>query len=158
MKNTVIISAILLTGILCFSVPVIGQEEVQIKRTKSLEFDGESKKTEVIVKSTSEYNYLRLNLLCNLEDGDVTIEIIDPEGENQGSFTVKSDKTVTHGNKTIVKEYVSGSMSKAISLPMHGDWVIRAKPSAAKGVGQFNIMQGFEPKIDMIGVRNIKEK
>ncbi len=156
MKNSVKITTSILILIFSFSSFGFSQEEVRIQKSKTLMFDGESKKAEVKVKSTSEYNYLRLSLACSLLEGDVTIEIINPKGEREGMFTVKSDKTTSIGNKTTVEETVNGTMHKTFSKPLHGDWIIRATPSGAKGKVNYNIAQGFEPRIDIINIREIK--
>ena len=157
MKKSVRILATIL--ILSFGLISTGsaQDEIRITKSKSLEFLGESKNAEVIVKSTSEYNYLKIAINCVLTEGDITIEIIDPDGEKQGNFTVKSDKSVKAGSNTVVEQRVSGSMTKNIGEPKQGDWIIKAIPSSAKGQAQYNIVQGFEPRLDMIGVKNIKE-
>ena len=157
MKNSFKITTSILIMIFAFSSFGFGQEEVKIQKQKSLKFAGESKKAEVIIKSSSEYNYLKIAINCMLEEGDITIDIIDPNGKKQGTFTIKSDKTTNIGSKTEIREMVSGSMNKVLSEPINGEWIIRAIPSSAKGNAQFNIVQGFEPKIDMIDIKTIKE-
>lgn len=156
MKNSLKITASFLIMIFAFTSFGFGQEEVKISKQKHLTFEGESKKAEVIIKATSEYNYLKIAINCMLEEGDITMDIIDPNGKKQGTFTIKTDKTTNIGSKTVIREMVSGSMNKVLSEPIKGDWIIKAIPNSAKGKAQFNITQGFEPKIDMIDIKTIK--
>lgn len=133
-----------------------GQEEVKINRNKQLKFDGESKKAEIKVGSIEDYNYLVLNINCQLTEGSVKLSIIDPKGDQQGTFTVKTDEQDVIGNNTTSNSMVSGQMAKVFGKPSIGDWIVRAEPTSAKGQLSIGIIQGFEPRIDMIDLRTLK--
>lgn len=156
MKKSVKISTIALALIFGVSFMSIAQEEVKVNRTKKLTFNGESEKTEIKVKSGSEYNFLRFSIAVELTGGQMTVEVIDPEGEKKGSFTVKSEDVIVKGKNTKEESEVTGQMSKSFSNPIKGDWIIRAKPGSATGQLHLNIFQAFEPRIDMIDAGSIK--
>jgi len=156
MKKIVKITTIISTIIFVFTLAGFGQDEMRINRNKNLEFNGESKTAVIKITSSDEYNYLRLNIACQLSEGKVTVEFVDPKGEKQGSFTVKTDEPPVTGENTKSEQMVSGQMSKAFSKPAKGDWFVRAIPTNAVGTLSLNISQGFEPRIDMINIREIK--
>ena len=158
MKNYLRTSVIILTIIFGFTCMGFGQDEVKINRTKLLFFQGESKKAEVKVKSTKEYNYLVLKLRCQLTAGNITVEIYDPESKKQGTFTIKTDDPPVIGENTQSQQKVSGQLSKVFRKPLTGDWILRATPSSAEGNLSIDITQGFEPKIDMIQLETLKNE
>jgi len=158
MKKALKFSVALAVILFTVSSICMAQDEVKIKRSKLLFFKGESQKAEVKVKSTKEYNYLVLKLHCQLTEGNVTINIFDPEGKKQGTFTIKTDEPPVIGENTQSQQKVSGQMSKVFGKPLTGDWILKATPSSAVGNLSIDITQGFEPKIDMINIQTLKSQ
>ena len=158
MKNSVKITTSILILFLSITSFGYGQEEVKINRRKNLYFKGESENAEVKINSTKDYNYLNINLNCSLSEGKVTIEIINPKGEKQGAFTIKTDEAPMAGKNTESDQSVNGSMSKVFGKPVLGEWIIKASPSEAAGSLNIMITQGFEPRIDLIDIRTLKNQ
>ena len=156
MKKAVKISTAILFFMFAFLSIAFSQEEVKIDRARELSFEGESKKAEIKVNSTEEYNYLVIRINCQLSAGDMKVEILDPGGKIKGNFTVKSDETLTIGDKTTSESNVAGQMSKVFAHPVKGDWIVRAVPSSATGRLTLLTTQGFEPRIDLIDLRSLK--
>ena len=131
------------------------QDAVKFKRNRSLDFSNESKKSEIKIVSTTEYNYLIIKVWCSLFNGNALLEIIDPKGDVKGTFKIKSDDTVVMGDQTKTNGTVVGEMEKIFSEPIPGEWIFRAKPSTAKGHLELTIYQGYEPEVNMLYLRNL---
>ncbi|MFO7617827.1 MAG: hypothetical protein R6V75_11305 [Bacteroidales bacterium] len=131
------------------------QEEIRISRHRVIEFKNESKSSETKVTMTDEFNYLNLKIAAILEDGSAIIEIFDPGGEKKGGFTVKSDGTHTGPNSS-VKEQVRGELVKNFRYPAKGDWIIRARPTAAIGRVEIQIFQEYYKGLDYIQPEKIR--
>jgi hypothetical protein len=123
--------------------PVSEKDPVKIQRSRTLTFKNESKKAEVKVNMTEEYNLISFRILSNIDKGSVVIEIIDPKGEKQGTCTVKSDDTIIAGENTWTEEHVIGEITKDFRYPLNGEWIIRVVPAAATGSVQIEIMQQY---------------
>ena len=78
MKQSVKITASILVMIFAFSGLSFGQDQVQINRTKKFKFNEESSELSVKIVSSNEYNYLKLNIQCQLYTGTVKVEVFDP--------------------------------------------------------------------------------
>jgi len=158
MKKSVKITTIILAMIFGFSLMSFGQDEVKIKRTQKLNFVDESKKAEIKVDVTEVYNYVVFNIHCHLSQGEVNVQVFDPNGDKQGNFTVKADDGVVSGNKTKSESSVQGQMAKVFGEPLKGEWKIIAMPKSAKGdLAAFTTL-GFEPKIGMINLQSLKNR
>ena len=156
MKNTVKMTTSILILMFAFVSMSFCQDKVQINRTKRLSFNNESKAASVKIVSSDEYNYLKLKLHCYMNVGSVKVEIIDPNGDKKGSFTVKVDDDIEVGENTFADNKADGKMDKAFKEPINGEWFIKVTPLNAKGNLSIFIIQGFEPKIDLIGIGHIK--
>ena len=108
------------------------QVPVSITRDRLLKFDNESKPSEVKINITND-NSLMFQVNSDFRQGTVVLEIIDPKGDKQCKYTLKTDEDVVIGDKTTTQESVHGSFSKMFRNPMKGDWIIRAIPTAASG-------------------------
>ena len=156
MKKAVKITASVLVMVFALLSSAIGQDELKIKRLKKLTFNYETDLTEITVESTSDYNYFVFNIHCELTEGQVTIDIIDPKGNKQGSFTVKTDDGTITGRNTSTEDSVRGTLTKIVPYPMKGEWKIKVNPSSAVGDLAAFITLGFEPRIDTINLRTLK--
>jgi len=96
-----------------------------------------------------------------IKGGELTIEIIDPNGDKQGTFsvgcqidsktsekshvyktkdenprvykTISEKSTDSTNDNTKTKEIVNASISKTIKNPIKGNWIIKAIPKEAHG-------------------------
>ena len=123
--------------------PLDEKDEVKIHKSRIIDFKNESKKSEVKVMMNEDYNFLQFRINCNLDKGNVVVEIIDPKGEKQGTCTVKSDDNVVLGENSTTQEHVTGEIIKDFRYPLNGEWIIRASPSSAMGRVQIGIDQQY---------------
>lgn len=135
-----------------------GQESIKLEKTKEFSFDGETTPSAVKFNVSEEYNYLKVNIDCNLFSGIAAIELIDPNGKKQGIYTVKSEDNIVKGEKTKVGESAQGNMQKMFRHPLKGDWLIRVDPIKAKGSVRINIVQMMEPRIDLVELTEVEVK
>ena len=124
------------------------KDDITINRSRSMAFQNESKKSEVKITMTDEYNYLGISIRSKFIKGTVVVEIIDPKGEKQGSYTLKTEETVVLGDNTTSGEEVSGEFDKYFRLPLNGEWIIRAVPTMATGNIQLVLTQRYIRRTD----------
>ncbi|TSA32606.1 MAG: hypothetical protein D4R64_15820 [Porphyromonadaceae bacterium] len=120
-----------------------GKDDIKVERRRTLDFKNESKKAEVKVNMTEEYNYLKIKIISQFNQGSVILEIVDPKGEKQGTYTAKSDEPVLIGDKTSTRESVNVEMEKTFNPPLKGEWIIRAIPASATGYISITITQQY---------------
>jgi len=156
MKKSVKIMSSCLVVIFALTSLSYGQDEVKIRRTQKLHFDDESKKAEIKVEVTKEYNYVVFDIQSQLYKGEIKVEIFDPNGDKQGSFTVKADDGTVSGDNTRAESSVRGQMAKVFGKPLNGEWKIKADPASAIGDLVAFTTLGFEPRIDLIDLRTLK--
>lgn len=119
------------------------RDQILLERNRKLDFLNASKKSEVKISMTDEYNWLSLKIDSNFKSGVVFVEIIDPEGEKIGTYTVKTDEPVILGENTTTSEQVSAQFGKDFRFPKKGEWIIRALPDAATGWISIDIKQAY---------------
>ncbi len=131
-----------------------GQGSFKLARNRVLDYTNESKKSELKVSMTEEYNYLRIRIISTIFKGGTKLEICNPKGEVVGSYTVKADDEVVLGEQTKTSESVQGELTKSFRFPIKGDWIIRAMPTAATGSVLIEIYQEFYPNLDWVDPEN----
>jgi len=127
------------------------QEQVKFDLTRQISLKNESAKSEVKVKISEAYNFLQLDILCQLRKGEINLEITDPNGNKKGEFSVKTN----FGDSSTTTEIVNGSWMKSFKHPLNGDWVIKLTPKSATGEVHIVSRMKFIPQIDMIHVDEI---
>lgn len=135
-----------------------GQETVRLQKQTKLEFREESKKAELKIKFTDEYNILHVSMVCQLSSGSLVVYLIDPKGEEQGTFTVKAGDDVVMGDHTKIVQQVMGQMQKQIMNPLKGDWIVRAVPTNATCNLEVHSSLINEPKIEYVGLTQVSVK
>jgi hypothetical protein len=123
------------------------KDDINIQRTRHLNFNNESKKAEVKINMTDDYNYLGIMMRGWINTGCLEIELIDPNGNIKGKYTLKSDVSVVTGDKTSTTETVTGEMDKRFSYPIKGEWIIRAIPSSATSGLVITIDQQYHDRL-----------
>ena len=136
---------------------IYGQDQTKIVRSRSLELKNESKNTEVKVNVSKEYNYLRINVGCNLRQGEVHIRIFDPSGELKRNLTIKTGSNLSKGDNTTIQESVNGEIEKAFRNPTDGDWTIRVEPTDATGNVGIQTILIYNPKADLLELDQIEK-
>lgn len=144
MKNSLRITlgvAVLLFAVTGFC---FGQTETfRVDKSTALDFKNESKKAEVKIKMSEEFNDLRISIACVVELGSIEIEIYNPKGEKQGNYSIKSEETITMGDQTTKNSFAQGNIDKNFKDPIEGEWIIKAIPTAATGKVNIRIGQLF---------------
>jgi hypothetical protein len=102
----------------------------------------------VKITMTNEYNYLGISIQSQFSKGIVVVEIFDPKGDKQGSYTLKTEETVVLGDNTSSGEVVTGEFDKYFKLPINGEWIIRAVPTSATGTIQLILTQKYINRLD----------
>ena len=125
-----------------------GKDPITIHRDRTLYFTNESKKSEVKITMTDDYNYLGISIRSEFNQGKIVVEIIDPKGEKQGSYTLKTEEQVVLGDNTKSTEDVSGEFDKYYKFPISGEWIIRAVPTAATGNIKLTLTQMYIKRTD----------
>jgi len=92
----------------------------------TVKLEGESGKKEVVIVVEEENPFLHLNINGSVKTGSVRVEIIDPSGKRQGSFTIENSD---NGNG----EMVNSSINKNIKNPSTGKWKIQVTSEKATG-------------------------
>jgi hypothetical protein len=113
----------------------------QIDRTefslhKIINFNGENEKIEISVQVSELNNVLKLKISSLVKTGELTIEVYDPTGEEQGKYSVGSQNSLKTTGKTYnstQNETVTGQISKLVESPIIGEWKIIVIPKNVKG-------------------------
>ncbi len=120
------------------------KDPIRLQRGVRSFYKSESKKSEVKVNMTDDHNLLRISIKSSFSEGVVIVEIIDPKGEKQGSYTLKRDDAVVNGeNTTTPFDIVEGEFAKTFRFPIKGEWIIRSLPTAATGNMEIEITQSY---------------
>lgn len=114
----------------------------QIDRTefslhKTIIFDGENEKIEISIQVTERNNVLKLLISSTVITGELTIQVFDPTGEEQGKYSVGSQNSIKTTEKTsnpTQNEKATGRISKSVESPIIGDWKIIVIPKNVKGI------------------------
>ena len=87
---------------------------------------GESKTKEVVISVEKEIPAMCLMINGEIQSGNVSVGIFDPDGKKQGSFTIAG----VAGEKG---EVVNGSINKNFKAPMTGKWKVKIDSDKAYG-------------------------
>lgn len=133
------------------------QEYTEMESSKTLHFKNESKKAEVQIKVTDEFNFLLIEIQGTFKEGETLIELFDPKGIKKGYFTIKTETNISKGKNTTVMEMVSGKLAKHYRDPIKGDWLIRISPKMAVGYININSSLIYNPRINVLELDQIKD-
>lgn len=125
-----------LTGLL-FLLPILTiaqQSDFVINR--DIELKGNTSDEQITIDIEADCPRLSLKVMSIIQAGVLKIEIIDPAGVNQGSFSVESQ--ISGGESQ--RESVEGQINKMIKDPIAGTWVIRIKSTKAHGRLRINTL------------------
>jgi len=101
----------------------------------SLSLNEKSIEQSIKVDVAGDVEKLKIDIRCSLDQGEVIIELYDPEGKRQGKFTLgsktKTGNTVSADGKADV-EREDGKLEKIVTNPVNGNWVIKITPTKTK--------------------------
>ncbi len=123
------------------------KDPVSLTRSIKAFYKSESKKSEYKISMTEDHNILKVTINSSFSEGVVVVEIIDPKGEKQGSFTLKRDEPIVNGDNTSSSEVVDGFITKLFRFPIKGEWIIRSLPTAATGNMEIDIRQSYTDSV-----------
>ncbi len=116
--------------------PQIDKTTFNLQREISLNEDSEKK--EILLPVSGPIVRFTISIGSRITEGELTIEVYDPNGEKQGNYSVdnqissrlyKSDKNA----KMMSKEIVTGKIDKSIEYPISGNWKVLIIPNNASG-------------------------
>lgn len=102
--------------------------------SNTIQLKEESGKKEVLIKVEEDVPAISVNINGAITNGQVRVEIFDPAGKKQGSFSIENTNSSS-------KEVVNGSLNKNINSPAKGDWKVVVNAEKASGHIFINSMQ-----------------
>jgi hypothetical protein len=111
-------------------------DHTDFKLSKTINFNGESDKVEIIIPVTDRNIGLIIKIFSLIITGELTIEIFDPTGEKMGNYSVSSQNSIKIVGKTYnptQSEAISGEITKSVISPNIGNWKVNVMPKNAKG-------------------------
>lgn len=98
---------------------------VNLQRDISLEQN--SKSREVILNIEENVDRFELAINSSVTAGNLKVEVYDPEGNHQGTFSVGTQLDAESS------ERVQGNINKSIQNPQAGNWKVSIVPTQATG-------------------------
>jgi len=131
MKKIIPISTLLF---LLFAISALGQaNQKRLNIETAVSFNDQSETTDLKFP-VSQMTTLNMSIGTRTNQGELTIELYDPQGEKQGNFTIGSPTFSS-------KEPVTGALEKEITNPKKGEWIVRFIPKNASGSVEVNCTQ-----------------
>jgi hypothetical protein len=109
-------------------VNILAQDPYE-ESVSSINFVGSSavQSVSIIIKENTQNFDVVVN--STVKKGSVTIEIIDPNGNKFGNFSIEAQS----GSDDKKPEKAAGMITKSILSPMKGEWEIKIMPMEADG-------------------------
>lgn len=149
MKKAIRISVSLLVVVMAFSSFCFGQDQQKVQKTKMIHFTNESVKTEVKLNLKETISYFEIKIECRLDQGQASIEIIDPNGKVKGKYSIKTESSISKGKNTKITERANGSIIKRFSNPSKGNWQVKLVPERATGNVIINLDEYYKSGADV---------
>jgi hypothetical protein len=131
LKRTIPVAILLFLLFAISSSGQANQKRLNIETYAS--FNGQSEATDLKFP-VSQTTSLNISIGSRTNQGELTIELYDPQGEKHGYFTIGSPAFSS-------KESVTGAFEKKILNPKKGDWIVRFIPKNASGSVEVNCTQ-----------------
>ena len=112
------------------NVSAIRNSETKVELERTIRLENDSGAEDVLIEISEKTRRLELMIVSKVRNGKVTIEIYDPKGIKQGSYTVG---TLLSSEK---EETVNGNIKKSLFEPQVGKWKIKIIPIDATGAIQ----------------------
>ncbi len=157
MKRYKAITAVITIMLLAVSTLCPGQEYSKTERSRNLAFTNESKSAKVNINVSAEFNFMQIQIMSEFKKGEALIEILDPDDEVRGKYTIMAGGDIEAGENTKVSSFVSGEMERFYRDPAKGKWKVRITPKNATGNTLIKTTLLYHPKMDMLEIEQIKE-
>ncbi|MCP4761503.1 MAG: hypothetical protein GY870_06960 [archaeon] len=130
-------------GILFISLTAFGQNqeknistpekiETKVDLVRTIRLEKDSKTEEVFIEIKEKTKGFQLMINSSVSNGQLTIELYDPNEIKQGNFTIG---TQLESEK---KEQVNGNIRKSIIEPQFGKWKVKIIPKDVTGNVKIN--------------------
>ncbi len=110
----------------------LSSEQTQLTSERLIELENDSKSQDVVITVAEKTKQFSLLINSSATSGKIKIEIISPNGDSQGNFSVGTQLI------SVKTELVSGNIRKSLREPQAGDWRIKITPTNAKGTIRIN--------------------
>lgn len=128
--------SLIYTAILVLVLPgaVLGQtKQKRFSIQTYVVFSGQSEPAEIKFPICQTGN-LNITIESHINEGELAIELYDPQGEKQGNFTIGSPTFSS-------KESVRGSISKKAAGTNKGEWTVKFIPKNVSGAAEIDCVQ-----------------
>jgi hypothetical protein len=134
---------------------LMAQDYSKVEGENQLQFNEQKSKVAFFTIDVTEgYNYLKILVKAQVQEGNLLCEILDPEGKLIREINiVTSANTGKHNN---FSSMMKGEMQKSIRMPEKGNWMVRLSPEK-KAVAFVTVehMLAFHPKVDVLELEQI---
>ena len=113
------------TGASVTTVAVNSDTRVSLQRKIELNLDSRSE--EIIVPIEGNVDRFELNISSSVTTGKLKIEVYDPSGINQGTFSMGRQLDAEKS------ERVHGNIKKSLEAPQSGNWRVNIYPTETTG-------------------------
>ena len=131
------------------------QRYAKMDQSNSLSLNKESEVKEVQIKVSDEFNFLALKVECELTDGVLLVEILDPKGDIKENFSVVKNHVMTNGKSSLSGENVNGQIEKYFRNPIPGTWIIKITPNNASGKVKVFTTLIYNQRTDLLEIDEI---
>jgi len=126
MKN--FIKSIHVVGLLFFLPFITVAQQTDSDLNRTIELNGSTDQKTITITVEPGTVHLDIKIRSILEEGQLRVEIYDPNGEKQGTLSATSDPS-----SDSVREKVEGRLNKIAKDPMPGEWTVRLQYMDAHG-------------------------
>lgn len=103
------------------------KSDTKVSLQRNIKLERDSKSEEVILPIEDDVDVFKLIVTSSVTAGNLKIEVYDPEGNRQGTYSVG---TQLNARKP---EHVNGNINKALKDPQTGNWKVNIVPAEATG-------------------------
>jgi hypothetical protein len=141
MKNLLKISTILLV----FISSTAAAQNNHLSSSRSITLTPSSVEQTVEVDVVGEVLQLKLEVMCSIKAGEITVEIFAPDGSAQGKFKAGSPNTSTTISKDLLEKQDEehGRLEKYVDKPANGIWKVKISPKKTEGRLKINSRQNY---------------
>lgn len=115
-------------------------QDTKLRTDSKITFTNETTKRELNVISGKNVATMKIFVRSKLQKGKVTIQILDPNGEEEGIFSVVS-LIIEDDSSGKTEETVHGEIRKELKKPSIGEWQIKIEAIEATGAVDISVLQ-----------------
>ena len=117
----------------------------RLSLTRSIVLKPTSVAQTVEVEVVGDVQQLKIEVVCSVKAGEITVEIIAPDGSAQGKFKAGSPNTSTTISKDLLEKQdpERGRLEKYVDKPANGVWKVKITPKKTDGQIRVSSRQTF---------------